>query len=45
MATNCQWKVFFSAKNSLQKGKGSDLRAGPPRINFLVLPRGVLPQF
>ena len=40
--TICQWKMYetgiFSAKNGIKKGKGSDLGADPPRINFFCPP-------
>ena len=46
MGTNCPFKVYergiFSAKNGIQKGKGSDLGAEPPRIKFFLV-RSPLP--
>ena len=43
--TICQWKAYergiSSARNGIYKGKGSDIGAESPRINFLlVLPGG-----
>ena len=42
--TICQWKIYergvFSAKNGILKGKGSDLRAEPPRVKFFLVPPG-----
>ena len=40
--TICQWKVYdkiiISAKRNLYKGKGSDIKKGPPRIKVFLVP-------
>ena len=42
--TICQFKeVPFSVKNDIEKGKGLDLGAEPPRIKLFLVPPGERP--